>query len=171
MTVTNITGACSAPLTALPPVTRKAALDLYYEKRKVSNPFASKTMIVLLKIADSPGFAAIDYCSQLVSLMDPRYLPKGERQWTCRVWVKEVLASLHENSYIQLPIDLIKMKGARPVVRNDLRWTGLTNMHTTLREIEPYYGPSPMDTETSTSRYYGNKPMDVDTYYYQSSPY
>lgn len=38
--------------------------------------------------------------------MDTRYLPRGERQWTCRVWVKQLLKLLHDNRYIQLPWSL-----------------------------------------------------------------
>lgn len=51
-------------------------------------------MVVCLKIANFPGAEALDYCSSSVGLMDPRYLPRSERQWTCRVWVKEVLRVL-----------------------------------------------------------------------------
>jgi len=65
-------------------------------------------MVVVLKIAQSLSIEALDQCARSVRLMDPKYLPRGERQWTCRVWVKEVLGVLHQNKYISLPADLSK---------------------------------------------------------------
>lgn len=38
-----------------------------------------------------------------VPLMDPRHIPRGEVQWTCRVWVKEVLRGLQRHQVIELP--------------------------------------------------------------------
>lgn len=61
-------------------------------------------MIVCLKIADAPSSSAIDRCVSRVPLMDRRQLPGNERQWTCRVWVKEALNSLHNNGIIKLPV-------------------------------------------------------------------
>ncbi len=84
----------------------RAALDLYEDVRPVSNPLRSGTMVVVLRIAHSPGMDAIEFCAKTVCLMDRRYLPSGESQWTCRVWVKEVLGALQKLGYFQLPSDL-----------------------------------------------------------------
>jgi hypothetical protein len=60
-------------------------------------------MLVCLKIADSPGLDALKSAISAVRLMDKRYLPRGEPQWTCRVWVKEVLHVLVKRNHIGLP--------------------------------------------------------------------
>lgn len=81
----------------------RAALDLYRETRKVSNPLKSKTMVACLKIASSPGAQVVDEAAGQVGLMDRRYLPRGEQQWTCRVFVKQVLQKLRDKRHIVLP--------------------------------------------------------------------
>jgi hypothetical protein len=60
-------------------------------------------MVVCLKISNSPGIQILEHYASSIRLMDTRYLPRGERQWTCRVWVKQLLKLLHDNHYIQLP--------------------------------------------------------------------
>lgn len=81
-------------------------MDLRLEERQNAEPARSSTMVVVLKIADSPGIDILRQCAASVHLMDPRYLPQGENEWTCRVWVKEVLNSLHKYRYIELPMDV-----------------------------------------------------------------
>lgn len=87
-------------------VAGRGPLDLYQEVRRVRDPQASRTMVVVLKIANSPGMDAVESCTDSVRLMDDRHLPSGERQWTCRVWVKEILKALHRTGYIRLPADV-----------------------------------------------------------------
>ncbi|KAG8424591.1 hypothetical protein J3459_002475 [Metarhizium acridum] len=82
----------------------RTALDLYKEVRKVSDPRKSKSLVVCLKIADAPSMQILDRVASSVRLMDRNCLPWGEAQWTCRVWVKEVLRSLHENRHINLSV-------------------------------------------------------------------
>ncbi|KAI2627300.1 hypothetical protein GGS26DRAFT_561307 [Hypomontagnella submonticulosa] len=173
--------------------TDRAALDLYQEVRRVRNPLNSRTMVVVLKIADSPGLEALKSCASSVHLMDPNYLPQGESRWTCRVWVKELMTSLHRNRYIELPsgVDTIEQlcqnvadhylgfKGI-PKLFNDLSWMnrsssgGATLLGTNTRSGDGrYYGSSPMDIDPTTRPYYGSSPMVIDSTgdrYYGPSP-
>ncbi|KAK4466048.1 hypothetical protein QBC42DRAFT_259892 [Cladorrhinum samala] len=168
----------------------RRALDLYQEVRPVSNPLKSGSMVVVLKIAQSLSIEALDQCARSVRLMDPKYLPRGERQWTCRVWVKEVLGVLHQNKYISLPADLntierfceytadanIQYMG-RAIVFNDLSWMSTQPpSRNTLSQndaLDPRrggrsaYGSSPMDIDSTGRRAgssaYGSSPMDIDS--------
>lgn len=63
-------------------------------------------MVACLKIADSPGAQVVDAAADAVGLMDRRYLPSSEPQWTCRVFVKQVLQRLHNKRHIELPMDV-----------------------------------------------------------------
>ncbi|KAH9897350.1 hypothetical protein F4778DRAFT_782938 [Xylariomycetidae sp. FL2044] len=167
----------------------RGPLDLYQEIREVSNPRRSISLVVCLKIADSPGIDALEYCASQVRLMDPRFIPRGERQWTCRVWVKEILLVLHNNGYLRLPAGLERcclragnhlieyMGNAR--VFNDLSWMSLPPTvapnpltRTTPMEVDStggggrYTGPKPMDIDSTGGgggRYFGPKPMVIDS--------
>ncbi|KAI0007109.1 hypothetical protein F4779DRAFT_593363 [Xylariaceae sp. FL0662B] len=158
----------------------RAPLDLYYETKKVSDPAKSKTMIVCLKIADAPVHSAIDSIAERVPLMNRSKLPSDERQWTCRVWVKETLGYLHRAKILRLPasLDVIEdscqytadrwlplviatQKGVRrkraPMVYNDLTWLS-----------ERRSVPAPMRIEqdgyhAARQRFYGPKPMAIDS--------
>ncbi|KAK4446310.1 hypothetical protein QBC34DRAFT_383463 [Podospora aff. communis PSN243] len=164
----------------------RAPLDLYKEVRAVSNPRRSGTLVVILKIAHTPGMDALEFCANSVHLMDPRYLPPGERQWTCRVWVKEVLRLLNKSGYIKLPADLDTIEQRCQIaadinigwmgnakVYNDLSWMNEESRsvsRTSLMDIDAvrgrggtYYGSSPMVIDSSGARYYGTKPMAVDS--------
>ncbi|KAK3332700.1 hypothetical protein B0T19DRAFT_482908 [Cercophora scortea] len=178
----------------------RGPLDLYLEERKVSDPKKSRTMVVCMKIADLADRSAFEACASSVRLMDRRYLPRGEPQWTCRVWVKEVLLTLDRSRYIALPLTIdeieqhcletadscIHMMGKAKVF-NDFSWLRSSRAPTTPMEIESvnvavvprYYGPSPMETETHRdnrvdTRYYGPSPMETETHrgrsYYGPSP-
>ncbi|KAL7627722.1 hypothetical protein AAE478_001917 [Parahypoxylon ruwenzoriense] len=159
--------------------TGREALDLYQEVRRVSDPRKSGTLVVVLKIANSPGLDALNRCASSIRLMDPRYLPQGESRWTCRVWIKEVLNSLHRNRYIHLPsgVDTIEQwceyaadrhiqyKGMARVI-NDLTWmTTGSPSRATLSDADArgddgrYYGSSPMVIDSTGGRYYGPSPM------------
>ncbi|KAI0840597.1 hypothetical protein F5Y06DRAFT_263136 [Hypoxylon sp. FL0890] len=168
-------------------------LDLYSEVRRVSDPLRSGSMVVILKITDSPGLNALKKCASSIRLMDPAYLPRGESRWTCRVWVKEVLNSLHKNGYIELPsgIDAIEewcqyvadrhihFKG-RAKIFNDLSWMSTdSSSRDTLSDADArgtggrYYGPSPMVIDSTSRPYYGPSPMAIDSTggrYYGPSP-
>ncbi|KAI0843960.1 hypothetical protein F5Y00DRAFT_249814 [Daldinia vernicosa] len=175
--------------------TNRAALDLYLEERRVSNPLRSGTMVVVLKIADAPSLDTLRKCASSIHLMDPRYLPRGEDRWTCRVWVKEMLKSLHKHRCISLPADVdvieqycqymadshLQYKGDARVF-NDLNWvragSSSSSSKATLSEADArgggrYYGPSPMNIDSTGGRYYGSSPMVIDSTtkrYYGPSP-
>ncbi|CAJ2507752.1 Uu.00g089380.m01.CDS01 [Anthostomella pinea] len=157
----------------------RAPLDLYQESHDVKLPERSRTMVVFLAIASSPGVQQLESLASSIRLMDKRYLPKGESQWTCRVWVKDFLVALHRNHLIRLPesIDFIERmcqdvanenlhcKG-RARVFNDRSWMVVQpSSKTTPMDVDPtgrvdrYYGPSPMVIDSTQKRYYGSKPM------------
>lgn len=50
----------------------------------------------------------------VTNLMNPRALPRGEPRWTCRVWVKTVLAKAQAQNYIKLPASLGKFVAKKP---------------------------------------------------------
>jgi len=58
---------------------------------------------VCLKIGNAPSSSAIDRCVSKVPLMIRSGLPGNERQWTCRVYVKEALIALHNDRLLELP--------------------------------------------------------------------
>ncbi|KAL2176139.1 uncharacterized protein P884DRAFT_245810 [Thermothelomyces heterothallicus CBS 202.75] len=154
--------------------------DLYSEFRSVSDPRKSRSMLVFLKIAKSPGLDALRYAASAVRLTDKRALPPGEPRWTCRVWVKEVLRVMEENQFIKLPMSIDALEerclymgdkhipdiGNAPMY-NDLRWVS-SNTGARKALIDP---SEPMDTEPAyptyhseppAGRYYGPKPMITD---------
>ncbi|KGQ08668.1 hypothetical protein BBAD15_g5998 [Beauveria bassiana D1-5] len=120
-----------------------------------------------------------------VPLMDPRHIPRGEVQWTCRVWVKEVLRGLQRHQVIELPgtiediehhavraADALRQQRATRLI-NKLDWI-LSPPHAMGNNTPVrYYGPSPMDTEVENrgdrrhghgDRYYGPSPMETETH-------
>ncbi|KAK4222192.1 hypothetical protein QBC38DRAFT_401978 [Podospora fimiseda] len=178
--------------TDVPPERRRrdVRLDLMKETRPTSDPLKSGTLVCVLKIGSSPGkenierFADRKYNDKsYVHLMDPRYLPHGEQEWTCRVWVKEVLNAMANNRVMKLPADVntieqwcnytadrnVNYAGAKgqAAIYNDLSWmsAGSSKQPATL---DPYgggnrhYGSSPMDIDSSGRRY-GSTPMDIDS--------
>ncbi|KFG85145.1 hypothetical protein MANI_002268 [Metarhizium anisopliae] len=62
--------------------TRRTALDLYKEVRKVSDPRKSKSLVVCLEIANAPSTQALGRAASSVRLIYRNYLPRGEAQWT-----------------------------------------------------------------------------------------
>ncbi|KAK3375655.1 hypothetical protein B0T24DRAFT_525298 [Lasiosphaeria ovina] len=164
----------------------RAPLDLYTQVRPVSNPLASGTLVVVLKIARSPGRDALEFCANIdnVGLMDPRRLPPGEIQWTCRVWVKEVLKVLQKKGYIQFSADVDAIEHCcQRVADENIQFMGSAKVFNHLGWLEPpdssrdtlmesdamvprgrsYYGPSPMDIDLSGGYYTGSKPMIIDS--------
>lgn len=99
----------------------RRALDLRKETRKVSKPLSSKTMVACLKIADSPGIQVLDAAADSVGLMDPRSLPRDEPEWTCRVFVKQVIKRLRNDGRIDLPVSRGKFSAAMT------RYNGMTD--------------------------------------------
>ncbi|KAI0656934.1 hypothetical protein C8Q70DRAFT_304881 [Cubamyces menziesii] len=150
-------------------------LELFKEVRQIRNPQTSKTMVVVLRVTSTPGTQNLDYFSSasFVHLMDRRYLPQGEQYWTCRVWVKEVLKTLHNNRRIVLPanVDSIEqwcqytadcniqnMGYARAY--NDLSWMSSSSTSTQSPTV-----PMEIDStgrSTGSSRYTGSK-MSIDS--------
>ncbi|TWU72122.1 hypothetical protein ED733_002219 [Metarhizium rileyi] len=156
--------------------TGRTALDLYKEVRKVSDPRKSKSLVVCLKIDNAPSIQTLDRVACSVRLMDHAHLPWGETQWTCRVWVKEVLRALHENrqillarnidtleQYCQWTADSYISRMGRAKVFNDIDWVGQPTVPMEIDLPSRSYGSSPMETETSgtgsRTGYYGTKPM------------
>ncbi|KEY64698.1 hypothetical protein S7711_02897 [Stachybotrys chartarum IBT 7711] len=90
----------------------RSALDLYYECRSVKDPQRSKSMAVCLGVAASPSMDVLLACAQSIPLMDPRQIPRGEQQWTCRVFIKEFLNLMHVQGHVKLPgsIDTIEAR-------------------------------------------------------------
>ncbi|TRX97952.1 hypothetical protein FHL15_001162 [Xylaria flabelliformis] len=175
--------------------TGRQALDLYKEVRSVNNPLRSKSMVVVLKIGSSVSLRALDTYASSVHLMDPRYLPRGEVQWTCRVWVKEVLYLLHDARLVSLPCGLSSLEEfclahadrhlpnlgkmpARIFERGDWadekKLDSANDKYAASGRTGRYYGPSPMVIDSTHDRYYGSSPMQVDTTgrerYYGPSP-
>ncbi|KAI1745672.1 hypothetical protein F4680DRAFT_443143 [Xylaria scruposa] len=175
--------------------TGRRALDLYKEVRSVNNPLRSKSMVVVLKIGSSVSLRALDAYASSVHLMDPRYLPRGEVQWTCRVWVKEVLYLLHKAQLISLPCSLSSLEefclahadrhlpnlGKAPArIFEQGEWAdkkeldSANDKYAASGRTGRYYGPSPMAIDSTGERYYGSSPMQVDTTgrgrYYGPSP-
>jgi hypothetical protein len=87
----------------------RAGLDLYFQKREVSNPRKSSTMVVCLKVPTTSNagalMRALDSAESRVPLMCPPY-PDGEGRWTCRVWVKEVLRMLQADGLVLQTMDV-----------------------------------------------------------------
>jgi hypothetical protein len=138
-------------------------LDLYMEVRAVSDPTRSKSMVVALQISSLSSVRTLIRCAESVPLMDRRRLPGGERMWTCRVWVKEVLNVLHKNNFIRLPMSTnsierhcqytadtyIKWIGQARVF-NDLSW--LNQSEPPPQPSQRYNGPSPMMIDSPSSQ-------------------
>ncbi|KAM3456657.1 hypothetical protein MY3296_001612 [Beauveria thailandica] len=163
----------------------RRALDLYIDFRTVSDPMRSKTMTACLLLCRAPSINTIKSIAAQVPLMDPRHIPRGEVQWTCRVWVKEVLRGLQRHRVVDLPdmieniehravraADTLRMLGATRLI-NDLDWI-LSPPHAMGNNTPVrYYGPSPMDTEVEYrgdrrhghgGRYYGPSPMETEVH-------
>ena len=87
----------------------RRALDLFYERRNVSNPLKSRSMVVILKIGDVSSAAAIHGSVSKVPLMSQSRLPAGEAQWTCRVYVKQALEALNQDRILRLPANVGKL--------------------------------------------------------------
>ncbi|KAI0161247.1 hypothetical protein GGR57DRAFT_454085 [Xylariaceae sp. FL1272] len=174
----------------------RKALDLYKEFREVKNPLLSKTMVMILKIGSSISPDVLKSHASSVHLMDPKYLPSGEPQWTCRVWVKEVLRMLQIAKVLILPCSIqalethcqthadnflpFRSRGP-PAVVDHLKWAVSEPSRSnsdprTMATHGRHYGPSPMVIDSSTkagSRYYGSSPMVIDSTtqrHYGSSP-
>ncbi|KUJ15475.1 uncharacterized protein LY89DRAFT_735582 [Mollisia scopiformis] len=159
-------------------------LDLYYEERKVENPTKSKSMTVCVKIGDVSSTTAIHRCVSTVPLMSRSRIPAGERQWTCRVYVKEALNALHNAQLLSLPASVGSIERAclavadaylpyrlsreRPGVYNDFSWLRRGSTSRTIpMEVDPtLYYPSEMEVDSSgryrSTRSYGSL-MDVDS--------
>ncbi|KAI0449741.1 hypothetical protein F5B21DRAFT_493395 [Xylaria acuta] len=172
----------------------RQALDLYKEVRQVKNPLRSKSMVVVLKIGSSVSLRALDAYASSVHLMDPRYLPRGEVQWTCRVWVKEVLHLLHNAQLITLPCNLSSLEesclaradrhlpnlGKTPAkIFESSEWASkkeldsADNRYTASGRAAGYCRPSPMAVDSTSRQYYGSSLMAIDSTserYYGSSP-
>lgn len=84
----------------------------------------SEALIVCLKIADVPSSTAIDRCVSRVPLMSRSAIPAGERQWTCRVYVKEALIALHNDRLLNLPASVSKLS------YRSLEWNSTYNLGT-----------------------------------------
>ncbi|KAM3510129.1 hypothetical protein MY10362_000168 [Beauveria mimosiformis] len=164
----------------------RRALDLYMEIRPVSDPMKSKTLTACLILCRAPSVSTIKSIAAQVPLMDPRHIPHGEVQWTCRVWVNEVLRGLERQRMIKLPgtiesiehhavraADTLRRLGAIRLI-NELDWMisppHAMGNNTPVR----YYGPSPMDTEVEYrgdrrhghgDRYYGPSPMETEVHH------
>ncbi|KAI1160385.1 hypothetical protein F5B18DRAFT_507709 [Nemania serpens] len=151
-------------------------------------------MVVVLKIGSSISFRALDAYASSVHLMDPRYLPRGEIQWTCRVWVKEVLNLLHNAQLISLPCNLSSLEefclaradrhlpnlGKAPArIFERSEWASKKELdsaddrYAVSGRTGGYYGPSPMAIDSTPRQYYGPSPMVIDSTggrYYGPSP-
>jgi hypothetical protein len=65
-------------------------------------------MVACLRIGNSPGIKVLKACADAIPLMNASSLPRNEPQWTCRVWVKNMLFNLGQYKYLKLPSDLGK---------------------------------------------------------------
>ncbi|KAI1345431.1 hypothetical protein F5Y01DRAFT_320766 [Xylaria sp. FL0043] len=172
--------------------TGRSALDLYKEIRAVKNPLRSKSLITVFKIGGNISLQSLDACASSVPLMDPRYLPRGEVQWTCRVWVKEALRALQEAGLLSLPCSLNSLENyclrhtdnylpkakeeQRAKVYDNVEWavtsdsnpdvTG-NNSQTATQGGDRYYGPSPMIIDSTGGQDYASS---TSTRYYSPSP-
>ncbi|TFY52226.1 hypothetical protein EVJ58_g10133 [Rhodofomes roseus] len=159
--------------------TQREALDLRLEVHPVKNPQASKTMVVALKIADSPGPNILQHftSTNVVHLMHPGSLPVGEDFWTCRVWVKEVLQKLNKSGHIRLPTDIdtiqrrcqftadhnFQYKGHAKIY-NNLSWISGSGAVGTAGGSSSRHRTTMMDIDTTGRHpYHGTKPMLIDS--------
>ncbi|KAI0899540.1 hypothetical protein F4806DRAFT_492533 [Annulohypoxylon nitens] len=110
-------------------------LNLYKEVHNVSNPLNSKSMVVFLKVAESPGLDALKTCADSIHLMDPAHLPQGEILWTSQVYIMEVIRALCEKNFVDPKCSLSTIKErcchmadtnitfmSKAKVFNDLNW-------------------------------------------------
>ncbi|KAM3435323.1 hypothetical protein MY4824_004904 [Beauveria thailandica] len=163
----------------------RRALDLYMEIRTVSDPMRSKTMTACLVLCRAPSIDNIKSIAAQVPLMDPRHIPRGEVQWTCRVWVKELLRGMQRHQVIELPGTIENIEHHAVRAADTLRRLGTTRLINELNWMSSpphamgnntpvrYYGPSPMDTEVEYrgdrrhghgGRYYGPSPMETEVH-------
>ncbi|KAM0740278.1 hypothetical protein ACQRIT_005462 [Beauveria bassiana] len=164
----------------------RRALDLYVEFRTVSDPMRSKTMTACLVLCRAPSIDTIKSIAAQIPLMDPRHIPRGEVQWTCRVWVKELLSGLQRHQVIKLPGTIENIEHHAVRAADTLRDQGATRLINELQWILPppqamgnntpvrYYRSSPMDTEVEYGgdrrhghggRYYGPSPMETEVHH------
>ncbi|TVY34923.1 hypothetical protein LOCC1_G006403, partial [Lachnellula occidentalis] len=159
-------------------------LDLFYERRNVSNPLRSRSMVVVLKIGDVSSASAIDRSVSRVPLMSRSRLPPGEPQWTCRVYVKQALEALNQDRILRLPASVNQLERAclaaadsylvrknaqsqqEPGVHNNLAWIGTTSRTTPMELDSVQRYPSLMEVDSTgrygSSRLYGSQ-MEVDS--------
>ncbi|KAK4237070.1 hypothetical protein C8A03DRAFT_35001 [Achaetomium macrosporum] len=128
-------------------------MDLRIELREVEDPRRAPTMVVCLKIANSPGLTALHSAASAVRLMDNGQLPHGEPQWTSRVWVKEVLYILAKRGCIQMPWGLDKIERNFLYTANEnMLCTGKAKVYNELAWLtrsvdDAIYGPMPIVTK------------------------
>ncbi|KAL2169000.1 hypothetical protein VTG60DRAFT_6573 [Thermothelomyces hinnuleus] len=137
--------------------------DLHVESQRVKDPRKLTRMVACLKIAGSPGMAALEYAASAVPLMDDRCLPRGESQWTSRVWVKEVLNLLERKRYIRLPADLDTIEEQCLHMGDKyLSYMGSAKVYDDMGWLSSL---GPRASEAKYDSYYGTKAMVADTYY------
>ena len=73
-------------------------------------------MVACLKIGEASSSTAIHRCVSTVPLMSRSRMPAGERQWTCRVYVKEALNALHNDRILSLPASVGKSQERFPSI-------------------------------------------------------
>ena len=76
------------------------ALDLVRESYPTDSGMLQSRMVVVALYIGQVSEARLEWASQdaITHLMERRHLPRGEPQWTCRVWVKTVLAKVAQDN-------------------------------------------------------------------------
>ncbi|KAH8752981.1 hypothetical protein F5883DRAFT_651138 [Diaporthe sp. PMI_573] len=76
------------------------ALDLVRESYPTDSGMLQSRMVVAALYIGQVSEARLEWASQdaVTYLMERRHLPRGEPQWTCRIWVKTVLAKVAEDN-------------------------------------------------------------------------
>lgn len=62
-----------------------------------------------LKVAYVPDSRGLIKAISAIPIMDEGALPTGEKRWTSRLWVREVLGKLQKERLISLPVGIGKM--------------------------------------------------------------
>lgn len=91
---------------------KRRALDLFRQTYPTRSGMLHSQSVVVALYVGPIAENCLDWASRddVTHLMDPRYLPRGEPQWTCRVWVKTVLEMAERQRYIRLPAGLDRIE-------------------------------------------------------------
>ncbi|KFA56256.1 hypothetical protein S40293_10345 [Stachybotrys chartarum IBT 40293] len=97
-------------------------------------------MVVCLGVTASPSMDILVSCAQSIPLMNPKLIPHGERKWTSRVFLKELLNLIHVQGHVKLPdsVDTIEAR-CRAAADSQCLYMGNARMYGTLEWMNPKF--------------------------------